>query len=330
MKKIISIFFSAAALMLFSATSNAQDPVAPSDPSTDGVVYSVPATFMDFNLDPTAAGMGNIGTVLRPTSFAMWNNMAATTLAKDKFSVGVSYGMWQPSTAGDNIVSAAGYGKIKDWVSISAGIKYFNHSAYDITDANGQHTGAYSPGDMMIGVGAAFKFLKIASVSVNLNYVYSSLHPDYVFNGVSADVAAMVDLSFLRIGLTASNFGMDIQYAEEGAVNQMPANVKLGLATTQHFGHSKKHELTVGVQAGMFVFHDTFVADAGIEYMFNNFFRVSAGYHYADSLSYIPQNVSFGLGLRVWKLHINASYLLGLESASPLTNSFSVGASIAF
>lgn len=55
----------------------------------------------------------------------MWNNAAAPALSAATMDAAVSYGLWQPSGAGNHVIAAAGYGRVARFMSVSAGIKYF-------------------------------------------------------------------------------------------------------------------------------------------------------------------------------------------------------------
>lgn len=49
----------------------------------------------------------------------------------------------------------------------------------------------------------------------------------------------MLDLKFMRIGATVSNIGSKINYGGTSSYS-LPANVRLGLGTTQYLGTAKK------------------------------------------------------------------------------------------
>lgn len=300
--------------------------------SENTVTKPVPATFLDINPDPYAMSMGNAGAAMNATAFSMWNNNASTVFSENKMDIGLSYGMWQPGMSGNNVIALAGYGNVADFMSISAGFKYLMDKPYDISNEDGLHLGQFKPSDMTIGVGLAFKFAKIVSLSANFNYIHSAIADDAKANAFGVDFGAMVNLRFMKIGLTASNIGTKIKYAEKLDPFSMPANIKLGLGTTQKLGSAdvKKHEISASLQAGYVLSYNTFFAELGLEYKYNDLFRVAAGYHYGDSKVYIPQYASVGLGFKVAGVYLNASYLIGLGSQSPISNTFSVGLGYSF
>lgn len=289
------------------------------------------AQFLDYNPDARTAGMAGAGASLQASAFSMWNNTAAAALSGQTMDVAASYGLWQPSSAGNNAISAAGYGRVAEFMTLSAGIKYFSYKPYDITDSGSLITGSYTPKEMSAGVGLAFRILPILSVGANVNYVFSDIGGVKKAHAVSADFGAMLDLKFMRIGATVSNIGSKINYGGTSSYS-LPANVRLGLGTTQYLGTAKKSALTASLQGGMLLSDTSFFAEAGLEYGWNGLVRVSAGYHYGSSTvpGIIPSYASVGAGVKIIGIYLDAAYLIGTSPDSPLTNSFSISVGYTF
>lgn len=288
------------------------------------------AGFLDVNPDPLSLGMAGTGTVMEATPFAMWNNIASTTLDEQKFQIGAAYSLWQPSMTANNTFAVAGYGRVARFMTISAGVKYFGSKPFDITDGStGLVTGQFTPVDLEAGIGLGFRILPILSLGANVSYVHSDIGGPEKGGAVSADFGALLDLKFMRVGLTAENIGSKISYGY-GSYN-LPANVNLGVGTIQRFGESDKHALAVNLQAGMTLYEPSVFAGLGAQYTYNDFFRVSAGYHYGDAeKQFFGSYASVGAGIKVLGLMINAAYLIGTDKDSPLTNTFTIGLGYAF
>ncbi len=318
MKKIYSLV-SIIAISLFSATvANAQ---------TEGATQTA-VSMLNVSPDAHTMGLAGAGVTMYSTSYSIWNNIAATALSEDRLSVGVNYGMWGPGAANTNLIAAAGYGRLSKMFTISAGVRSYVYSPYNITDNAGNISGQFTPYDVQASVGLGIRVLKFFSLGVNVNYVTSHIGGPQSANAFSADVAALFDFKFLKVGATASNLGSGINYG--GPVSyQLPANVKVGLGTTQRFGTEDKHAVTASLQGGALVYTGDIFGELGVEYMFKNFFRVSAGYHYGanDSLYSIPSYASVGLGINIKGLAINAAYLIGTSANSGLGNTFNLGVS---
>lgn len=313
-KTFLSIISTAAAIIL---------PVTAAQAQTAG--------FLDVNPDPVTMGLAGSGTVMEATPFAMWNNIATTALDDEKFQVGAAYSLWQPSFSSNNVAAVAGYGRVAKFMTVSASVKYFSHKSYELTDpASGAVTGSFTPTDLQAGIGLGFKILPILSLGANVNYVYSDIGGPKKGGAVSADFGALLDLKFLRIGLTASNIGSKIDYGGTAAYG-LPANVKLGVGTIQRFGAEDKHAIFVYSESGMLFEQTAFFTGVGAQYSFNDFVRVSAGYHYGkEDKLVIGSYASVGAGINIAGLSVNAAYLIGLSESSPLANTFSVGIGYAF
>lgn len=324
MKKIFyPIISAAAAVALFSTAAQAQT-----------------ASFLDVNPDPVAMSVAGTGTVMEATPFAMWNNIAATALDDRTLQVGAAYSLWQPSYSSNHVAAVAGYGRVAKFMTVSASVKYFSHKPYDVTDGvTGAVTGSFTPMDLQAGIGLGFKILPILSLGANVNYVHSDIGGPKKGGAVSADFGALLDLKFLRVGVTAANIGSRLDYGGTTAYS-LPANVKLGVGTIQRFGPEDRHAVAVNLEGGMTFEQSAFFAGVGAQYIFNDFVRVGLGYHYGDKDKLIAGSyASFGAGIKFLGISVNAAYILGFKQASdisspveslydfsaPMSNTFSVG-----
>lgn len=286
-----------------------------------GALSAQSVPFLDVNPDAHVMGMANTGTVMYANAFSIWSNSSSTLFSDQKMDIAASYGMWQPSVSGNNVISVAGYGRVAKFMSITAGVKYYTHKPYDISDANGNITGTFSPKEMSAGIGLAFKILPILSASANVHYVMSDMGGPKKANAVSADFGAMVHLKFMNIGVTASNIGSKINYGGASSYS-LPANLKIGVGTSQTF--SDIHKITANLQGGM-TFHNTaFFGELGAEYMYNELVAARVGFHYGNPDKTIPPYVSVGLGAKFFGISLNAAYLIAVTASSPLKNTFSV------
>lgn len=324
MKKIFyPIISAAAAVALFSTAAQAQT-----------------ASFLDVNPDPVAMSVAGTGTVMEATPFAMWNNIAATALDDRTLQVGAAYSLWQPSYTSNHVAAVAGYGRVAKFMTVSASVKYFSHKPYDVTDGvTGAVTGSFTPMDLQAGIGLGFKILPILSLGANVNYVHSDIGGPKKGGAVSADFGALLDLKFLRVGVTAANIGSRLDYGGTTAYS-LPANVKLGVGTIQRFGPEDRHAVAVNLEGGMTFEQSAFFAGVGAQYVFNDFVRVAFGYHYGDKDKLTAGSyASFGAGIKFMGISVNAAYILGFKQASdisspveslydfsaPMSNTFSVG-----
>lgn len=266
----------------------------------------------------------------------MWNNAAGAVLGDGKFQVGASYTMWNVSAESANalgpynIAAVAGYGRVAKFMTVSAGDRYFGGNPYDIVDdATGVISGTFTPVNLQAGIGLGFRILPMFSLGANVSYVHSVLSKDGKAGAVSADFGALLDLKFMRVGVTASNIGSGLDYGT--GPNELPANLKIGVGTEQRFGNDDKHTLSVNLEGGMLFSQTSFFAGVGAQYAWNDMLRVSAGYHYGDQATqFYGSYASVGIGVKVIGILFNAAYLIGTDKDSPLTNTFSLGLGFAF
>lgn len=294
-------------------------------------VQAQTASFLNVNPDPEAMSLAGTGTVMEANAFSIWNNNAASALGGERFQVGAAYSLWQPSFSSNSNIAVAGYGRIAKFMTISAGFKYFSHQPYEVSGTEpGMVSGTFTPVEMQAVVGLGFKVLPILSLSANVGYVHSDIGGPKKGGAVSADFGALLDLKFLRVGLTASNIGSRIDYGGASSYG-LPANIKLGAGTIQRFGSEDKHAVAVNLQGGMTFENPAFFAALGAQYCFNDFIRVAAGYHYGDpDKMVIGSYASVGAGVKLLGISLDLAYLIGLTPDSPLSNTFSVGVSYAF
>lgn len=287
------------------------------------------AGFLDVNPDPVSMGMAGTGTVLEATPYSIWNNASAPALGEEKFQAGAVYSMWQPSVTSNNVFAVAGYGRVAKFMTVSAGFKYFGYRPYDITGADGIVTGSFAPVEMQATVGLAFRILPVLSLGANVSYVHSDIGGPEKGQAVSADFGALLDLEFIRVGLTAANLGSKISYGYSAYA--LPANLKLGVGTLQKLGESGRHAVAVNLEGGLTMEKTSFFAGIGAQYEYNDIFRVSAGYHYGDAeMQFIGSYASVGVGVKLIGISLNAAYLIAADSQSQLGNTFSIGIGYSF
>ncbi len=274
------------------------------------------------NFATDARTMSMAGVTPNATAYSLWSNTAVAALSDQKMNVGVSYGILAPTSTATNLISAAGYGKLSEMFTITAGVRTFVGKAQDQTDINGAVLGQFTPYDLQATVGLGVRILPILSVGVNVNYLNSGMG-SYGANAFSADIAAMVDLDFMYITAGGYNLGTKVQYAPEASAYNLPANLKVGVGTVQPI--ADKHQVSVGAEAGYLLYTGNFYANVGAEYFLGNFFRVAAGYHYGDvSLYSMPSYISVGLGGNIKGIGLDVAYLISTSSKSNISNTFNV------
>lgn len=288
------------------------------------VAQSQTVQFVNINPDPTVTGLSGVSAPAKANAFAFWNNSAATVFSESKMEIGASYGQWQPNTSDNSTVAVGAFGRITDFLAVTAAYRNFTHKSYTIMDENGINKGKFTPEEYSAGVGLAFKILPILSAGANVNYLSSKIGVGEKADAVTFDICAKAVLEDLSVGLTASNLGSKISY-NDGAKYSLPSTVKLGAAYS--LAINDEHNVTPMAQIGSLIDDFNFFAEAGAEYSYKDFAFVRAGYHYGDEKKYIPSFFSLGLGVRFFGFGLNAAYQLG---SSNVNNSFLIALSWGF
>lgn len=286
--------------------------------------HSQTVQFLNINPDPAVTGLSGISAPAKANAFAFWNNTAATVFSESRMEAGVSYGQWQPNTSDNSSIAVGAFGRITDFLAVTASYRNFTHKSYTIMDENGIDKGKFTPEEYSAGAGLAFKILPILSVGANVNYVSSKIGVGEKADAVTFDICANAVLEDLSVGLTANNLGSKISYGE-GVSYSLPSTVKLGAAYS--LAINELHNVTPMAQVGSLTDDFSVFAEAGAEYSYKDFAFVRAGYHYGDEKKYIPSFFSLGLGVRFFGFGLNAAYQLG---SSNVNNSFLIALSWGF
>lgn len=268
--------------------------------------------FLDVNPDARSLSVAGTSAVMDASSFAVWNNGAASAFSGNSFSASASYGMWQPSSADAQIISAAGFGKIGDKLSINAGVKYFMHQSYDISNSEGIYSGSFTPSEYAASLGVAYKLIPSLSAALTLSYVGSDLGAPKAASAVAANIGVMYVNGGLRAGLTASNIGSKLNYSGVQSYS-LPMRADLGVGYT--FGSADASRFGISAQAGMQFVDASITAAAGLEYRLKEVLRLAAGYNLCTA-SGAPSFISLGAGFGFYGISVDVAYLLGVTGAA--------------
>ena len=283
------------------------------------------AQFLDVNPDARALSLANSAVVMDASSFAVWNNGAASAFSERSFSASASYGMWQPSVANAQVVSAAGFGKLSEKLTLNAGVKYFMHQSYEVSNSQGIYSGTFTPSEYVASVGAAYKFIPSLSASVSLNYIGSDLGGPQTASAFAANLGVMYVNGGLKAGLTASNIGSSLNYGGVTSYS-LPMHVDLGVGYT--IGSVEASRLSVSAQAGMLFADSSFTAAAALEYRLKEVFRLAAGYNMCTATG-APSFISLGTGVSLFGVSLDLAYLLG-TSGTAASNTLMLNLGYAF
>lgn len=270
--------------------------------------------FVNINPDPASMAVAGTGVARSADAYAMENNVAAIALNAPKMAVVAGYGLWQPGAINAKLMSAQGFYRIFDRLSVALQYKGFSYPEYSIVSADGRVKGTFAPREMAAGVGVAFGITDNISVGASIRMVNSSLAKDDKGTGMGADVALKYEKDAFQAGLSINNFGSKVKYAE--VLYSLPLSARAGAA------YSVKG-LTLSIEAD-YILKGGFAAGAGAEYTLFDIVSLRAGYHYGKSTGALTSFASAGIGVHLYGVSLDFAYL----TASPAlrnTMMFSLG-----
>lgn len=267
--------------------------------------YIISAAFLAVAAFSTKAQTGaflNVPSTARELAMGGVNagSDAETVFVDDKIMADISYKMWSPKGTGSSLINAdvaCRLGKLA--ILADGGVNTYN--PYVVYDGFGIETGAYTPNEMALAVGAAYKVIPGLGISVMAKYVGTNLAPEAKNAAFCADVNAAYQFRSLSVGVSGANIGS----------STLPMLVEAGARNTFSFGKALK--LGVGADVG-FLTHgknNAVTASAGIDIKIIEMISVMAGYHFSTNTSFEPSYVSAGLGVDIAMIKISAACLIG-------------------
>ena len=218
-----------------------------------------------------AASLGTAGANLVQTGSvanASFSNAAAIPFSEQTMDVAAGYTMWQPVSS--NILNVGAAFNLKKKFGVAVGFQYGMNPAYDVTNSSGAVTGQFSPSDMHVNVGLAWRFLPFLSLGANIGYATSSLAEGQSYGALAADVFAMAKFGGLKVTAGVANVGTTVK---DAAGNEfcIPGSIAVGAGYSKVFG--EKNGIDVLVDADYY-FSGWMAVAAGAAYTYNDFVSV--------------------------------------------------------
>lgn len=247
--------------------------------------------------------------------------MGGVALPKDasKLDVQAFYGMWAPKSAGSTLLGGDVFFRLNDRVALNVEGRVFSDKPYDITNAQGQVTGTFSPKDLIFGAGVSVAFSDAFGATLKARYVSSAIAPDGQGGAFCADLGVDYkgEIAFASAGVR--NLGSQINYGGSSSY-ALPAMAAVSGGVRPVAG------LTVGAEVD-YLFSGALMAGLGVEYTIVDIVSLRGGFHYGDAAKAIPMYASLGLGVKFAGVHLDFTYLLASET---LGNSLMVGLGYSF
>lgn len=279
-------------------------------------MYGQSVNFVNISSDPTYFSLGGASLTTDANAFSVNSNASAMALSTDTMAVAASYGMWQPKGLNLGMASVSGYGLIGGVCAVGINGKYMMYKPYDIVEDNGFANGQFTPVEMAVELGVAYKIIEGLSAGVNVRYISSKLAGNNNSGtAVSADVSVSYRLKGLRFALAATNIGTKIDYGYSSY--QLPAMAKVGVGYS--YAINPKNTISAHLEGDYLLYKSSFMAGLGAEYNYNDMISARVGYHYGNEKA-IPSFASAGIGVKIIGITLNAAYVLGFSN-SPINGS---------
>lgn len=345
----------------------------PNGSEINNIITAVP--FLLITPDARAGSMGDAGVAVQPDANASGINPSKLAFLDKKYGFSVSYSPWLKSLVPDiSLTYLAGFYKPDERTTIGSSLRYFNLGEIQLTDINQNNLGVYTPNELAFDVTYARRMGESFSLGTSLRYIYSNLssgqfsagQQTHAASGIAVDVSAYFKKptvflgtdAILSAGLNLSNIGTKVSYSDSGVKSFLPANMKIGGASTFLIDDYNQFTFALdfnklmvptqpvydangkiisgkdpdrSVPAGIFgSFADApggFSEElkeiniaAGMEYWYNQQFALRAGYFYESPKKGNRRYATLGAGLKYNVFNIDIAYLLANADKNPLAN----------
>ena len=238
-------------------------------------------------------------------------------------------------------VGYASYGFHADSIrtTFSGTVQYVDYGTFTARDETGAETGTFKAGEYVVQVGAAHAIDSLFSVGANVKYINSSLE-NYRSSGLAVDVGGVfckrsmgltVSAMVRNLGVMFSNYTdekeklpMQVQFGTTYKFKHAPFRLGLMLENLQQWdltyddpnadvqidpttGDPIEDKVSFGEKAMLHVIPN-------VEILLNTNFMLRAGYNYRRrqelAIAGKPglSGFTFGVGLKVSKLHVSYAY----------------------
>jgi hypothetical protein len=330
------------------------------------------APFLLITPDARSGAMGDAGVAISPDANSMHWNAAKLAFLDKPTGLSASYTPWLRNLVPDvDLGYLSIYHRLDDRNTIGGALRYFSYGSIQLTDNSQNDIGVYSPNEFSVEGSFSRRLGDGFSLGTALRYIRSSLSNGQ-FNGqdiqpataLAADASAYYKTGTfllgndaeLALGLNLSNIGSKMSYSEGGSKSFLPANMKLGAATT--FLFDQLNHFTIALDMNKLLVPTNPIRDVngniiegkdsdrsvpaaifgsfsdapggfseelseisfslGTEYWYNKQFALRSGYFYEAPTKGDRRYLSFGAGLKYNVFNLDFAYLVANQQTSPL------------
>ena len=261
--------------------------------------------FLNVSANPRTSAFAGAAVAVDAGATAVDDNLAAASFSESRVEVALGYGLWQPRCSRTEVMSAGGFARLGDRFSIGASMRNFVEPSYDIYTEDGLVGDSFAPKEKAFGLGVSYRFLDCLSVGLSAKLASSSLAKSASARAVCADVTLSYRQGPVRAGAALCNLGGKVDYGT-GTSYSLPSVARAGAAVVIS-------GLTGSLEVD-YSFSGAFSAAAGAEYCLADIILLRLGAHYGDGKLSAPAYACAGVGLRVFCLNLDASYIFASET----------------
>ena len=267
-------------------------------------------------INQNAALQGTAGAAFTSAKSPAWSSMGDITATLDseaKLAAGLGYNLW--SATGTSYASAGVSYKASDKLAFALSGVYGLEKSYDIYNTSGVKRGTFTPSQMLVSVGAAYRVLPMLSLGVTLHGASETLAEGQSYSAFSADVLVSANFSGLKATAGVVSLGSKVKDAAGNAFS-LPGSVKLAAG----YEGCSLGILSYGayLDSGYYLASGTLGLSVGGSLGYQDLVALRAGYHYGSGKCVIPSYGSVGLGGGFKGLSLDLAYLFGGQISGTL------------
>lgn len=230
-------------------------------------------------------------------------------LAAHQVDVALSFGKWAPQQLNYSALQAGGFLALGERFGVRLDYRNNLFPEFVQIDQNGNEKGTFKPVEQRILAGVSLRLTDNIFIDVNGKYMMADLAESKA-SAFAGDIAFSYAKDGMTLGVKAADLGTKYSFVK--TASSLPMRVMAG--GSYCLSPADRHTLTLGADLGYILPQEykAFTAAVGAEYAFNQLVFARAGYHFSSAVA--PRFASFGLGLNIKGIGLDAAYLLGQAS----------------
>lgn len=230
-------------------------------------------------------------------------------LAAHQVDVALSFGKWAPQQLNYSALQAGGFLALGERFGVRLDYRNNLFPEFVQIDQNGNEKGTSKPVEQRILAGVSLRLTDNIFIDVNGKYMMADLAESKA-SAFAGDIAFSYAKDGMTLGVKAADLGTKYSFVK--TASSLPMRVMAG--GSYCLSPADRHTLTLGADLGYILPQEykAFTAAVGAEYAFNQLVFARAGYHFSSAVA--PRFASFGLGLNIKGIGLDAAYLLGQAS----------------